>query len=93
LLVSSGAAPQAYVMPNFVGQPLGSVSRALQDAGFRLGNVSVAPIVEVPADQNAGQAAAPGPPVQPSPASVIVSQTPAAGQKVVAGATVSFDVR
>jgi beta-lactam-binding protein with PASTA domain len=92
LLISSGSEPQAYVMPSFVGQPLGSVSRTLQDAGFRLGNVSVASIVEVPADQSAAQAG-PTPPVQPSPASMIVSQTPAAGQKVVAGATVSFEVR
>ena len=91
LLVSSGTDPQAYVMPSFVGQPLGSVSRTLQDAGFRLGNVSVASIVEVPADQAAG--AAPALPVEPSPASIIVSQTPAAGQKVVAGTTVSFEVR
>ena len=93
LLVSSGSEPQAYVMPSFVGQPLGSVSRTLQDAGFRLGNVSVASIAEAPADQSAAQAAGPTPPVQPSPASMIVSQTPAAGQKVPAGATVSFEVR
>src|SRR5579864_9114334 len=38
LLVSSGAELQAYVMPSFVGQPLGSASRTLQDSGFRLGN-------------------------------------------------------
>jgi beta-lactam-binding protein with PASTA domain len=93
LLVSSGVEAQSYVMPSFVGQPLGSVSRALQDAGFRLGNVSVPSIVELPADQSAAQVAGPTPPVQPSPASVIVSQTPAAGQKVSAGATVSFEVR
>ena len=93
LLVSSGVEAQSYVMPSFVGQPLGSVSRALQDAGFRLGNVSVPSIVELPADQSAAQVAGPTPPVQPSPASMIVSQNPAAGQKVSAGATVSFEVR
>jgi len=93
LLVSSGAEAQSYVMPSFVGQPLGSVSRTLQDAGFRLGNVSVPSIVEVPADQSAGQVAVPAPPVQASPASIIVSQNPAAGQKVAAGTTVSFEVR
>lgn len=43
LLVSEAAQPQAFVMPSFVGQPLGSVSRTLEDSGFRLGNVSVAP--------------------------------------------------
>ena len=92
LLVSGGVEAQSYVMPSFVGQPLGSVSRTLQDAGFRLGNVSVPSIVELPADQSAAQVAGPTPPVQPSPASMIVSQNPAAGQKVAAGATVSFEV-
>jgi len=91
LLVSRGSDPPAYVMPSFVGQPLGSVNRTLQDAGFRLGNVSVASIVEVSADQSTE--AGPTLPVEPSPASIIVSQTPAAGQKVVAGTTVSFEVR
>ena len=91
LLVTSAAAPQMFVMPSFVGQPLGSVSRALSDAGFRLGNVSVASIVEIPAGEGGGTN--PGPPAQPSPSSVIVTQVPAAGQKVVAGAVVSFEVR
>jgi beta-lactam-binding protein with PASTA domain len=92
LLVTTAAAPQAFVMPSFVGQPLGSVSRTLQDAGFRLGNVTVASIVEVPADPAAGPSA-PAPPVQATPASIIVLQVPAAGQKVVAGTAVSFEVR
>ncbi len=42
LLVTAPADPQAFVMPSFVGQPLGTVSRTLQDAGFKLGNVSIA---------------------------------------------------
>lgn len=108
LLVSANAAPQAFVMPSFVGQPLGSASRTLQDEGFRLGNVSVAaPAVPAatdsgtnPADQGTAQPApapplptpAP-PPAQPSPASIIVSQAPAAGQRVVAGTAVNFEVR
>ncbi len=93
-LVSAAADPQAFVMPSFVGQPLGSASRSLQDAGFRLGNVNVvasagpaeatAPVV--PGAQGAA-------PAQASPASSIVAQAPAAGQKVVAGAAVNFDVR
>src|SRR5277367_4219069 len=36
LLVTAAADPSAYVMPNFIGQPLGNVSRTLQDAGFKL---------------------------------------------------------
>src|SRR5246500_3426287 len=43
LLVTAAPQPQAFVMPSFVGDLLGSASKTLQDAGFRLGNVSVAP--------------------------------------------------
>jgi beta-lactam-binding protein with PASTA domain len=96
LLVTAAAGPQAFVMPSFVGQPLGSASRTLQDSGFRLGNVSVAAPVTPPA----GDAATPvepiqvvAPPAQPTTASIIVSQAPAAGQKITAGAAVNFEVR
>jgi len=107
LLVTAAAEPQAFVMPSFVGQALGSASRTLQDAGFRLGNVSVAEPANV-APVDAGNSCAPGTPVtavpavpppqaaapaQASPASTIVSQVPAAGQKVLAGTTVNFEVR
>jgi len=91
LLVSVAADPEAFVMPNFVGQPLGSASRTLQDAGFKLGSVSVAAAVAT-ADETSPAATVAQPP-QPTPASVIVSQTPASGQKVAAGAAVSFEVR
>jgi eukaryotic-like serine/threonine-protein kinase len=96
LLVSSAAEPQSFVMPSFIGQPLGTVSRTLQDSGFRLGNVSVAP----PASGSADASGNPGnsieiaaPPVQPSPASIVAAQSPAAGQKVFAGMTVNLEVR
>src|SRR5215469_10051994 len=113
LLVTAGAAPEEFVMPNFLGQPLGSANRTLQDAGFRLGNVTVAapaPVTPIPDQANASgaSAAAPtaaqtapsaapapaapavppsappppqAPPAQATPASVIVSQWPNAGQK------------
>lgn len=90
LLVSTAPAPQSYVMPSFIGQPLGSANRTLQDVGFRLGNVSVAPVPEASPDQ---ASPASTPPAQPSPASIIVWQAPPAGQKVVAGTTVNFEVR
>lgn len=104
LLVTTSAAPQGFVMPNFVGQPLGSVNRTLQDAGFKLGNVSVAAPAPVAVGEEAsaaGPSTVPAPavvaqvaaPAQATPASVIVSQSPAAGQRVVAGAAVSFEVR
>ena len=95
LLVSGAADQPAFVMPSFVGQPLGSASRILQDAGFKLGNVSVAaPPAIVVVSGEAAPAETPAPtPTQPTPASIIASQTPTAGQKVVAGASVSFEVR
>ena len=139
LLVSAAVDGPAYVMPSFLGQPLGTASRALQDSGFKLGNISVAqapangatasavsslasgansaaatagtPATPAPGISaqsssslpSAGSGNAPSPvpgmplppvpPPQPTPASIIVSQTPTAGQKVVAGAIVNFEVR
>jgi len=108
LLVSAAVDPPAFVMPNFVGEPLGSASRSLQDAGFRLGNVNMAvpasPAVAVGDASNQGTQdalsltgsvppAPAAPPAQATPASMIVAQTPAAGQKVYAGVAVNFDVR
>jgi beta-lactam-binding protein with PASTA domain len=52
-LVSAAPDPPAFVMPSFIGQPLGSVSRSLQDAGFKLGNVNVV----VPASADVADAA------------------------------------
>ena len=95
LLVTSAPETQTFVMPSFVGQALGSVSQTLQDAGFKLGNVSVAAPEPAPVGDQSNGAAVPeqAAPAQPSPSSMIVSQTPGAGQKVVAGAVVSFEVR
>jgi beta-lactam-binding protein with PASTA domain len=53
LLITTAGEAQTFVMPNFAGQLLGSASRTLQDAGFRLGVVSVAPPVAPPADASA----------------------------------------
>jgi len=103
LLVTSVAEQQAFVMPSFVGQPLGSANRSLLDAGFKLGNVNVVmPASAAPVDAaNPNGPAAPSaevpqaqpvPPAQPSPASIIVSQSPMSGQKVFAGTVVNFEV-
>src|SRR5271165_1568753 len=98
LLVTAAAEAPAYVMPSFVGQPLGTASRTLQDEGFRLGNVSVAAPAIAPTDNTAPPATglptvSAVPPAQPTPASIIVSQAPAAGQKVLAGTALNFEVR
>ena len=109
LLLTATADPEVFTMPSFLGQPLGSASRTLQDAGFKLGNVGVAPPAPVPApaanngtfpavaNSSAVIPAAPAPvsaaPAQASPASIIVSQTPPPGQRIVAGGFVNFEVR
>src|SRR5215475_9441216 len=51
LLVSDAPQPEVYAMPSFIDQPLNSANRTLQDKNFKLGNVNVASIAEVPADQ------------------------------------------
>jgi len=92
LLLTAAPDPQTFVMPSFTGQPLGSVSRTLQDAGFRLGNVSAAQAAP-PLDANAVSPAIVEIPAEPSPASIVMSQAPGAGQKISAGSYVSLEVR
>lgn len=92
LLVSAGPEPAEFVMPDLTGQPLGSAMIALQEAGMRIGRV-----ISLPLSAPGETQAASHPPLnttsEPNPASMIVTQTPAAGQKVVVGATVNFEVR
>ena len=96
LLTTESASPQAFLMPNFTGQALGGVTLVLQDAGFRLGSVSIAPSATSPITPAADSSIAtspPAPPPEPTPASVIVSQNPAPGAKIVTGSAVNFEVR
>jgi len=91
LLVSDGPELPTYVMPNLTGQPLGSAMLALQDAGIKVGKVSVLP----PPSPGDSQFAPVTPSVaaEPSAASMIVTQIPAPGQKIAAGSPVNFEVR
>jgi beta-lactam-binding protein with PASTA domain len=87
LLVTEPSPPQAFVMPNFVGQTLASVVPALQSAGLHVGVVTLF-----------GTSASPFSPPQittpqASAASIIVSHSPAPGEKVLAGSAVHFQVR
>jgi len=88
LLLAVPPQPQALVMPSFVGQPLGSVTLVLQDDGLRLGTVTPAPSPE-----NAAPTAPQPPTSAPSPASIVIAQSPAAGERVMVGAAVNFEVR
>jgi beta-lactam-binding protein with PASTA domain len=78
LLVAATDSGQRYVMPSFVGKPLADANIALIKGGFTLGKVQVV-------NSNDSSAAdMPG---------IILRQFPAAGQRVAAGTTISFDVR
>jgi beta-lactam-binding protein with PASTA domain len=79
-------------MPNLTGQPLGSAMLALQDAGIKVGKVSALPPTLSPFAPQTGPVA-PSVVSEPSAASMIVTQTPAPGQKIVPGSTVNFEVR
>jgi beta-lactam-binding protein with PASTA domain len=79
LLVAAADNGQRYVMPSFVGKSLADANIALIKGGFTLGKVH---LVSNSDDNNATDK--PG---------IILRQSPAAGQRVAAGATISFDVR
>lgn len=78
LLIAAGDNGQLYVMPSFVGKPLAEANIALIKGGFSLGKVRIV------SDSDSNAADRPG---------IILRQSPAAGQRVAAGAAISFDVR
>ena len=90
LLAAQAPQPEAFVIPSFIGQSVSAASATVKAAGLRVGNVTTA---ASPASA-ATQAGSP-PPAAPTPsaASLIVSQNPAPGNKVIAGAAVDFEVR
>jgi beta-lactam-binding protein with PASTA domain len=93
LLVSDGPEPLTYVVPNLTGQPLGSATLALEDAGIKIGKVSALPAQLPPSGDPQISAVAPSAASEPSAASMIINQNPAPGQKIVAGSAVNFEVR
>jgi len=118
LLVAQDAAPEDYIMPSFVAQPIGRVTNILKDSGFSVGRVTMVQATQLSAPENgASSPGAPGatsgqggpaqsnavPPAggpsspvasnAPTPASIVVSQDPTAGQKILAGSAINFVVR
>jgi beta-lactam-binding protein with PASTA domain len=77
LIFSAADNGQRYVMPSFVGRPLAEGMTTVEKGGFTLGKIHTI--------SDAG--------ISDGAANVIVRQSPAAGQRVTAGATISFDVR
>jgi eukaryotic-like serine/threonine-protein kinase len=91
VLVSDGPVPATYVMPNFTGQLLGTATLALQDAHIKVGKVSVLPLAPLPGEPQATPVAASAT-SEANAASMIVTQSPAPGQKIEAGSAVNFEV-
>ena len=90
LLAAQSVPPQAFVMPSFIGQTVNFATSALKNTGFLPGNFTVAsPIGGSPPSPQPSSTSLTG----PSPTSIIVSQTPAPGSKVLDGSIVSFEVR
>lgn len=87
LLVAAPAQPQTYVMPDFVGQPLDSVIKTINDAGFKLGSIHTVAPATSPAS---------GPIASPISLSksvaLVVHQSPAAGQRITTDALINVDV-
>jgi beta-lactam-binding protein with PASTA domain len=110
ILLGGQAQAEFFVLPSFVGQPLGTVSNTLRSAGFTVGQVALAPSADAgatgqqsnspsAAESQASAHAVPSETSstaggsQASPASIIVAQEPAAGQKIPAGAALNFTVQ
>jgi beta-lactam-binding protein with PASTA domain len=80
LIFSAADNGQRYVMPSFVGRSMAEASDAVQKAGLTVGKVH---------NVNGGDSNSSG----ASGSGAIVRQYPQAGQRVTAGAPISFDVR
>jgi beta-lactam-binding protein with PASTA domain len=80
VLVNAPAEAAAYVMPELVGQPLGEAVKSIQGAGMKVGGVTFMPALVYPQGASA-----------PLPGT-ITKQTPAPGQKVMAGTVVALEV-
>ncbi len=87
VLVSAPPPPEQFVMPDFVGSNLSETTATVRGAGLVVGPISSAPVASAPAIGLAASSAA-----QHSSDAVITRQTPAAGQRVTAGTTVTFEV-
>ena len=87
VLIAAPSVPQQYVMPSFIGKKLSEVSAQLEEAGFKLGEVSDLPVAA--ASPEAGD---PPKPASIEAPAIVVKQNPGPGQKVSAGATISFQI-
>lgn len=89
LLLAAAAAekPAFFVMPDFVGQRFGDATSAIAVDGFHLGAVTVTLQPGSPLATGNEPAR-----LKPIATDTILTQSPAAGQKITAGATIGFAV-
>jgi len=80
LLAAAPASDPVYVMPSFIGRHLADVVPKLEEAGMKLGPLTETAPVDTGQVKNKSFAES----------TIILKQSPAPGQKVGAGATVSF---
>ncbi len=67
-LVSLGEAPHALLCPNFVGKPLGEIRRAVEKAGFKVGQVTLIPTTGSSKGTILAQSPPPGAKIEPDTA-------------------------
>jgi beta-lactam-binding protein with PASTA domain len=84
VLVASADSEVEYVMPNFVGKHYSEVVPQIQQAGMKLGPINSHEIKSGSFDARGK--------TQPIADGIIVKQEPAAGQKIAAGSTISFEI-
>lgn len=82
LLMSAPESDPVYVMPSFIGQHLADVVPKLEEAGMKLGNLTE--VTSTGATHAKTKSF--------SESTIILKQSPAPGQKVTAGATISFEI-
>jgi beta-lactam-binding protein with PASTA domain len=88
LLVSLGEPPAEFVCPSFLGMGIGQAEKTLTRAGFTMTEAKTAPPPGAAVD-----ASTPTPPaISSAPGGTILSQSPAPGSRIAAGASFSFTV-
>lgn len=86
-LVSAAPEPPSFVMPSLMGQSLGAATALLRENGINVGHTRAG----VPLEALLSPQAAASPSV--TPGSIVIGQSPAPGQKIIAGAAVDFELR
>jgi beta-lactam-binding protein with PASTA domain len=89
LLVAGQQAPQSFVMPRFIGQPLGSVTITLQKAGLSVGKVTMTMATPPDNSQPAAETPATTPvPISPPTTSSTSTLPPATSPAAISPASI-----